>query len=311
MELTERVEQLELELVEFQESSKELELALEDELSRLENSNSILQQQLKKANDEINAGKAREKALAQQILEAQEASRAQKRENEEKINQLTKRLVAIEVANESMELNDRIYASKIELAQQMNNDLLERIALLEDEVQRERELVIQKNLLISNYENSVAELQQTISKLQGNSVPPESFEGDHLVLSMRDVLISETKRLPKSDSLHRLRELTEMSHLAAKEANIIRHSIILPEGMDTSTGPRNKATPEKPRVFTRKLAESSQLAKPRKTPVRQNLLQASSNSHQLTPTNLPTRKKSRRIFSSLRAFTKAAQQPVK
>lgn len=311
MELAKRVEQLELELYEFQESSKELELALEDELSRLENANSALRLQLQKANEQISAGKKREKALSQQVAQANEASRAQKRENEEKITHLTKRLVAIEVANESMELNDRIYASKIELAHQMNNDLLERIALLEDEVQRERELGVQKNLLISNYENSVAELQQTIAKLQSNSAPPESFEGDLLVLSMRDVLNSGPKKVPKSDSLHRLRELSEMSHMAAKEANIIRHSIILPDGMGTTAERDRSKERQNPGVSTRNKADSTQLAKPRKTLVRQNLPQTPSNLPQAPDSSLPTRKKSRRIFSSLRAFTKAAQQPVK
>lgn len=303
MELASRVEQLENELLEFQESSKELEQALEDELSRLEATNLTLQTKLEQARQDAAARKERERGLEQELKVTREAIHTEKRQYDEKIHNLTQRLVAIEVANESMELNDRMYSSKLQLAQQMNNELLEKLAMAEDEVQRQREIGIQKDLHISNCENTIADLKR---QLEGNSNTAEQGEADILVLSMRDVLKSGPKRMPKSESLNRLRELTELSQVAANKATSIRQSIILPEAFQNLNQGRQSPPNSSQAVAVGKMAAISQ-------PAQSTLKAVQSHNEKNVPSvqPYPSRKKSRRILSSLRAFTKAAQQPVK
>lgn len=369
MELVDRVQQLELELLEFQESSKELELALEDELARMEAYTASLEHDLEVTQQDLATSRAREQQLERQLEAAEEAIRQQNRQNEERVLGLTQRLVAIEVVNESMELNDRMHAARMEVVQQMNNDLLERVALLDDEVHRQRDVAVQNRLHMSNQENTILELSQTVTELQQEntelrkhlepvqvsgvseaSLRNEStilHEGDVLVLSMRDMLRAGPQRMSHSGSLHRLQELLERSMAAAKEAHEI-HGLIEPEktkrrrdttresgGRDKKSGgpqnqtqqPRQEDTKETDPQPQKQPSQPQKRPQPPPTPAHP---QPSSSSPVQTRTpqtlpraplapnslgthrsNPPTRKTSHRLLSSLRALTKAVQQPVK
>lgn len=183
-DLIEKVLELEGVLNEFQESSKELEQALEEELQGFEKTNNKLQRNLEACNDELSRAKAKIVSLTSELNHSHEYSTSKLRESDDKITALKQQLVSVEIANDSMENNDRMISDKLELANQFNNELLEKLALVENDLERERKSGVEKQLYISNYQNEVRELTRRLSNLEG----PAAEDGDTLVISWREAL---------------------------------------------------------------------------------------------------------------------------
>ena len=72
--------------------------------------------------------------------------------------------------NDSMENEDRIKTNKYEDQQKFNNHLLEKLALLESDYERERKLNIEKQLYITNYQNQIKDLNRKIETLESQKL---------------------------------------------------------------------------------------------------------------------------------------------
>ncbi|KAK6874383.1 hypothetical protein K6H11_001619 [Candida tropicalis] len=218
-ELIEKILELEAGLNEFQESSKELEKALEDELQELENNNSQLITKLTTKQEELVKANAKILDLSSELNSLHESTSTRLYEKDEMIHNLTSQLVKTEILNDTMENDDRIKSSKFEVQQKFNNDLLEKLAMLESDYERERKLNVEKQLHILNYQNQIKELQKKIDKLE-NKMENEQT-GDISMLSIREMLRStpppnkirdweaqKQSKIKKSDSLRKLKTLT-------------------------------------------------------------------------------------------------------
>lgn len=147
-----RILQLEQELIEFQESSKELEQALEEELLELQHRNQALEQQIQSKDTMIST---LSKSVANLTLEINElmGSAAEKYSQHEKIvTDLKNKLVYMEILNNDVAEQGRVLDSKYQLATQFSNQLLEKIALVESELEIERNTNAQNRLITSNFE---------------------------------------------------------------------------------------------------------------------------------------------------------------
>lgn len=112
-ELIERVVELETVLSEFQESSKELEQLLEEELQDLERANTTLQSTLDKTNEQLLKSNSRIVELTRELNESQEKAAEKAREQEHRLSEIQQQLVTVEISNDSMESNDRILTNKL------------------------------------------------------------------------------------------------------------------------------------------------------------------------------------------------------
>lgn len=229
-ELIDKVIELDTILNEFQESSKELERALENELQEQERVQSNLEKELKTTQTRLQEAHAKIRELNYELNELQTNTSITITKQQDEIHSLQKKLVKIEIANDSMESQDRIVSHKFSVAQQLNNELLEKIAILEDDFDRERKLNIERQLHITNYQNQIRELNARIETLEtaqsrtntSNSEEDETGTGDVSMVSIREMLRSSPPQgftnpvdvIRKSTSLKKLKSLTRDIDLA-------------------------------------------------------------------------------------------------
>lgn len=187
-----RMVDLEQELVDFQQSSKELEEALEAELNELEEKNKALTEQ-------INARDNRLQLLASQLIEANneinrlsEAQKKQKIQYENEINLLKQKLVAVEILNDDMGVNDRILESELQNAKQAKNELLEKLALVESELENEKQLNAQHRLCISNFEAAEVKPTQKARHLQQFGAKNKRLSTSKSTQSIADTTVDGT-----------------------------------------------------------------------------------------------------------------------
>lgn len=227
-ELIEKVLELEAVLNEFQDSSKELERALEDELLELENTKSQLSEQLDLKKQELAQANTKVINLTSELNNLHESTNTKLYEKDEIIHNLTSQLVKTEIMNDSMENEDRIKTNKYEDQQKFNNHLLEKLALLESDYERERKLNIEKQLYITNYQNQIKDLNRKIETLESQKIEndiqqqqQQQQQADVLMISFKEMLKStpppnkirdaenqKQSNIKKSDSLRKLKNLT-------------------------------------------------------------------------------------------------------
>lgn len=224
-ELIEKVLELEAVLNEFQDSSKELERALEDELLELENIKSQISQQLDVKKQELAQANTKIINLTSELNTLHESTNTKLYEKDEIIHNLTSQLVKTEIMNDSMENEDRIKTNKYEDQQKFNNQLLEKLALLESDYEREKKLNIEKQLYITNYQNHIKDLNRKIevleNKVENNPQQQQQQQADALMISFKEMLKStpppnkirdnenqKQSNIKKSDSLRKLKNLT-------------------------------------------------------------------------------------------------------
>lgn len=193
-ELIEKVLELEAVLNEFQDSSKELERALEDELLELENTKTQLSEQLDLKKQELAQANTKVINLTSELNNLHESTNTKLYEKDEIIHNLTSQLVKTEIMNDSMENEDRIKTNKYEDQQKFNNHLLEKLALLESDYERERKLNIEKQLYITNYQNQIKDLNRKIETLESqkieNDIQQQQQQADVLMISFKEMLKS-------------------------------------------------------------------------------------------------------------------------
>ncbi|KAM9897129.1 hypothetical protein OXX79_007067, partial [Metschnikowia pulcherrima] len=134
-----RMIELEQELVEFQDSSKDLEQALEDELHDLETQKSSLTLQLQNKDKVIATLNARVISLNTEVADISNTLADYKAASEKTIADLKHKLVAMEISNDDYLSRDRVVESKLQLANQFNNELLEKLAMVENDLDLERQ----------------------------------------------------------------------------------------------------------------------------------------------------------------------------
>lgn len=161
-ELIQRILDLELLLQEFQESSKELELGLEEELVALEADNTKLESALADSRKEVKTCNTKINDLSRELNELHESHANEIKNYTLQMDNLKQQIVSVEISNDNMESNDRLLSHKLELSNQFNNDLLERLALVESDLEREKKANLSNQLYISNYQNQVDELQRKL-----------------------------------------------------------------------------------------------------------------------------------------------------
>ncbi|EGV62454.1 NADH:ubiquinone oxidoreductase [Yamadazyma tenuis] len=261
-EIVNRVLELEHELQEFQDSSKDLEKALEDELQNLEEENARVSKDDAIKTETIKELNLKIKSLKTEINELNDKHNDEKRAFETEIMAMKQQLVEVEITNDNMESKDRLISNKLESLNSFNMELLEKIALLENDLYLEKKINTEKNLHIINYENTISDLKGKIlflEKKQSSSTSSKRLstipnthrtmhsstnkDDDHDItevdvsyLSMKDVLNAGPPVSPyvnnigmkKSDSLKKLHDLSMRSEgLSHKFKNLRRDSLYL------------------------------------------------------------------------------------
>lgn len=218
---------LEQELMEFQESSKELEQALELELKESEDKNALLLMQLQAKDAKIGTLNNTIIELTKEINKVLNSASEQKHKLESEIADLKKKLVSIEILNEDVLSHDRIIENKLALATQFNNELLEKIAMTENDLEMERQVNAQNRLKIFNLENERSEpsKKKAHRQLRQSKSRPKStlsladVSADGTMLDIEDFLasappgkvVSEGSQMPRSDSRTKIHELSVRS----------------------------------------------------------------------------------------------------
>lgn len=208
-QVVQRVLELEQELFEYQESSRDLETALEEELKQLELDNARLLATNNTQAQTINQLKNDIKGLKRLVSQKDDTIQDWHTKYDTDMFALKQKIVDIEITNDTMESNDRILQQKITFLTQFNGELLEKIAILENDLHLEKTNNNENRLKLSNYENIH---NRTQSKL-----PPELEidddqieEAEVLMLSMKAILRDgPPSKIPKSESLKRINEIRQ------------------------------------------------------------------------------------------------------
>lgn len=244
-----RVSELEHELEEFQESSKELEQALEDELRVLEAQNVNLIEQIRNKDERIDALGAQNVRLSDELRQVSDQLFESEKQHETELTKLKMQMVAIEIANDDMALHDRVIESKLHYATQFNNELMERVALLEHDLCAERELTAQQGLTILNMKNGTGS-QRVVSRKRDSTLVDFS-NANGTVLDINEMLATEPQppvlSVPRSDLLMKFQELCARSEDLRQKVSEVSTSLTLKANATIQVSP-DKA--EKKRTIT-------------------------------------------------------------
>lgn len=207
-----RVLELEKELQDFQESSKELEQALEEELADLEETKKDLEVKLDNKTKQLDESTRREQDLRSELLQLNESFSKHSADYKHEILRLKERLVNTEISNDNMLEIERLLSHKVEMSDQTSNELLERVALLENDLERERSVSMQRQLNLTNSENKVTELNGVIAELELRIKSLENAYAGNSVMSLKNMLQTDPKKLSKRDSVINPRRNSHIPH---------------------------------------------------------------------------------------------------
>lgn len=207
-----RVLELEKELQDFQESSKELEQALEEELADLEQTKKDLEAKIENKTKQLSESTKREQELRSELLQLNESFNKQTADYKREILRLKERLINIEISNDNMLEIERLLSHKVEMSDQTSNDLLEKVALLENDLERERSISMQRQLNLTNSENKIIELNGVIAELELKIKRLENAYAGNSVMSLKNMLLTEPKKLSKRDSVINSKRNSQIPH---------------------------------------------------------------------------------------------------
>lgn len=224
-----RMLELEQELIEFQELSKELEQALEDELRALEAEKAALaaQGEAKDAKIALLSRRVVELTAEVNALSLEQAER--EKVHSRTVGELRQQLVRVEILNEDMMSQDRILENKLQLAQQFKNELLEKLAMVENDLELERRTNAQHRLTISNLEMALQPAKLTRSK-RDSTYHDLSF-ANGTILDINEMLATAPDppkaRMPRLDSLTTFKELNAKSGLLRQKVGEMNTTLAL------------------------------------------------------------------------------------
>lgn len=230
----ERMLELELELAEFQDSSKELEQALEEELHKLEIQNQVLASQNQVKDTKISVLQKKVVELTSEVNSLSNKLTDERNLHEKSLHDLRQKLVATEISNDSMKSYDRVLESKFEIANQMNNELLEKLAMVENDLDLERKKTASQQLLISNLKNQEtparSNARSTSARIR-SSVYEENL-ADGTMLDIGEMLGSDPpsvpqQKMPRSESLTLFQELCVKSEELRQKVGHVNSTLAL------------------------------------------------------------------------------------
>lgn len=234
--------ELEKELAEFQDSSKELEQALEEELRVLETQATTLTAQIQAKDAKIRSLTETVAQLNLEINEQSTRSVEEAAEYEKKISDLKHKLIHMEILNDDMVSRDRVLESKLLLATQFNDELLEKIAMVENELELERQANARHRLTITNLETEKSERanvkEKEMSCFGDKEVYAEKRIGrdstfqdfsfaEGTILDIGEMLASEPPKnvVPRSESLLLFQELYTKSGALRQKVGEVNMSL--------------------------------------------------------------------------------------
>ncbi|GEQ70005.1 hypothetical protein JCM33374_g3681 [Metschnikowia sp. JCM 33374] len=228
-----RMLELESELIEFQESSKDLEQALEAELQELEAQRSSLITQLKSKDKMISTLNARVIALNAEVTDLSNIVVENKATYEKTTADLKHKLVAMEISNDDILSRDRVVEDKLHLSNQFNNELLEKLAMVENDLDLERQANAQHKLTISNLSNTAAHQPGRLTRNKRDSTYRDFAFAESTILDINEMLatgppapVVESK-MPRSESLTRFQELCSKSDVLRQKVGEVNSSLAL------------------------------------------------------------------------------------
>lgn len=228
-----RMLELELELVEFQESSKDLEQALEDELHDLEAQKSLLTDQLRSKEKLIFTLNGKVQSLNNEVAELLNLLIDDKSAYEKVIADLKHKLVAMEILNDDYLSRDRVVDSKLQLANQFNNELLEKLAMVENDLDLERQTNAHLKLTLSNLGNTKNRQASRQTRMKRDSTYTDFAFAESTVLDINEMLATEPpapvmeSKMPRSESLTRFQELCTKSDVLRQKVGEVNSSLAL------------------------------------------------------------------------------------
>jgi chromosome segregation ATPase len=191
-ELIDRIIDLESILEEFQDSSKQLEQALEMEIQALETDNCRLKQGYDKCKLELDGCKSKVRDLTQELNDLYDIHVKEIRQYNQQLHELKQQIVSVEISNDNIESNDRILSHKLELSNQFNNELLEKLASIESDLEREKKSNLSNQLYITNYQNQVHELTEKLNSQQKfpqvSLLDEDTLSANTTILELADAL---------------------------------------------------------------------------------------------------------------------------
>lgn len=262
-DMHQRMLELEQELIVFQQSSKELEEALEDELTELENKNRMLVSQVTAKDKRLQELTSQLTDANAEVLRLSETLKTEKAKLEDEILLLKQKLVAMEILNDDMDMNDRILENNLQLTKQFNNELLEKLALVENDLENEKQINAQQRLRISNLEAAevsrpaprVRHLQQFKSRNKRQSVARSIMSvadttADGTILDINEFLatappetIHPDSNIPRSGSRGKIHEQYLRSEEIVQKVGRMSHYLGLKANSTIQISPHEAQTP--------------------------------------------------------------------
>lgn len=233
--LQQRMLELEQELIDFQESSKELEQALEDELRDLETEKASLAAQVHYRDVRIAELTKRIVELTAEVNQLTADVTQKEKAHNLLVADLKQKLVSMEILNDDMVSQDRILESKLRLATQFNNELLEKIAMVENDLELEKQENAKHKLTISNLQNAPAKLTRS----KRDSTYRDLSFANGTVLDINEMLATEPPapipetHMPRSESLTIFQELNTKSGLLRQKVGEMNTSLALKSNSTT------------------------------------------------------------------------------
>ncbi|GMM38941.1 hypothetical protein DASC09_062800 [Saccharomycopsis crataegensis] len=246
-----QIQQLENELSDFQQSSYELEQELEKELNDLETRKQELEEALESKRKEAENWKAKYVRLESEFNNVTSRNEDKFKNYKKELQSVRSKLVNIEILNDNIEQNERILSINLNDLETKYNDSLERIALLESEINYKDEALLKEKLDNQNTQNQFNELKGEIDKLrsqQKQKLQREKSQSGQSSSSIFDstgnASVSESVRnnIPKSNSIKQLHNMIEQTKFMENRVETIRNTI-RPSKMRKVSGKTIRAEP--------------------------------------------------------------------
>ncbi|ODQ77232.1 hypothetical protein BABINDRAFT_41979, partial [Babjeviella inositovora NRRL Y-12698] len=161
----EYIRDLETEYNDFTKVYKNIELELEQELADAALEKTQLQEQLSTKDVQLRDLKLKLEGLSNELNELTGKQQETTSTLKGKLKSNQEKLTTVEILNDTFENNERQIISQLTQLRDANNELLEKTAILENDLMVQREHLIKEKLNRTNDSIVIADLKQQITKL--------------------------------------------------------------------------------------------------------------------------------------------------
>lgn len=138
----------------------------EEEIARLDHKLTVAERDLSKCKRELETATAKIYSLTQEKNHMVETHQTELSQRDGEIRKLKQQLVLVEITNDTFENHDRLLQDKLAVATEFNNELLEKVALLELDGERDRRRLADLQLHMTNSQNEASELRDRVRHLE-------------------------------------------------------------------------------------------------------------------------------------------------